>query len=303
MSLGNFLGRELMAGLARLDSSMFFGAWAGGNPADVRQRARFNPVLYREDHVHSHPEYCHLLSGKCRFSFEHRTAELEPGDVVVCSGGVPHAETFCSKRSAYRLAWWILLDKEPMLHVRRYRAQGGYDVEHVIRLTTLSTNGDERLQILREVAIRALRQRPGLEVLREAMLSVTLELYRQVLKGGEMPFDARADLVRKMTDFVRAHTSRPLALADVAKAVHMSPNYLTSLYHSQTGVSLGKFILAERIALAQRMLRRPESSVKSVGLEVGFSDPFTFSRAFKRITGLAPRAWIRAHGNGRALEE
>jgi AraC-like DNA-binding protein len=101
-----------------------------------------------------------------------------------------------------------------------------------------------------------------------------------------------------MTDFVRTHTARPLALADVARAVHMSPNYLTSLYHSQTGMSLGRFILTERIALAQRMLRRPESSVKSVGLEVGFSDPFTFSRAFKRITGVAPRTWIRTQGSG-----
>ena len=54
-----------------------------------------------------------------------------------------------------------------------------------------------------------------------------------------------------------------------------------------------------RIALAQRMLRQPESSVKSVGLEVGFSDPFTFSRAFKRITGVAPRSWIRSQGNDR----
>lgn len=184
MSLGDFLGQELMSGVARLDGSMFFGAWAGGNPIEVRRRARFNPVLYREDHVHQHPEFCHLLSGKCRFSFEHRTSELEPGDVVVCSGGVPHAETFCNKRSAYRLAWWILLEKDPMLHVRRYRAQGGYDVEHVIRLTTLSTYGEERLQILREIAGRASRQRPGLEIFREAMLSVILELYRQVLKGG-----------------------------------------------------------------------------------------------------------------------
>jgi AraC-like DNA-binding protein len=300
MSLADFLGRELMSGLAGLDASQLFGAWAGGNPSEVRRRARFNPVLYREDHVHAHPEFCHLISGHCRFSFEHRTADLEPGDVVVCPGGVPHAETFCSSRSSYRLAWWTLLAGDPMLHVHRYRGQGGYDVEHIIRLTSLSSYAEERLRVLRELAAASLRQRPAVEALREAMLSVTLELYRQILKGGETPLDARAELVRKMTDFVRTHTARPLALADVAKAVHMSPNYLTSLYHSQTGVSLGRFILTERIALAQRMLRQPESSVKSVGLEVGFSDPFTFSRAFKRITGLAPRIWIRTQGSGRA---
>jgi AraC-like DNA-binding protein len=299
MSLADFLGRELMSGLAGLDPSQLFGAWSGGNPSESRRRAHFNQALWAESHAHPQPEYCQLITGRCCFSFQHRTAELEPGDMVVCPGGVPHAETFCRSRRGYRLAWWILTDKAPMLHVRRYRSRGGYDVEHVIRLATLSMEGEERIKILRERAARSSRERPDIETLREAMLSVALELYRQILRGEETTFDARADLVRKMTDFVRAHPTQPLALADVAKAIHMSPNYLTSLYHSQTGVSLGRFILTERIALAQRMLRQPDSSVKSVGLEVGFSDPFTFSRAFKRITGLAPRSWIRSQGNGR----
>jgi methylphosphotriester-DNA--protein-cysteine methyltransferase len=34
-------------------------------------------------------------------------------------------------------------------------------------------------------------------------------------------------------------------------------------------------------------------------IELGFSDPFTFSRAFKLIAGLAPRTWARANGAGR----
>jgi AraC-like DNA-binding protein len=299
MSLADFLGRELVSSLAGLDSKQLFGAWVGGNPSEARKRTRFNGGFYREDHVHPHQEYCQLISGRCRFSFEHRTAELKPGDMVACPGGVHHAETFFSSRSSYRLAWWILLEKEPMFHVRRYRGRGGYDVEYIIWLTQLSGYGEERLRVLRELAARSTRQRPPIEVLREALLSVTLELYRQILKSGETPFDARAELVRKMTDFVRAHSARPLALADVAKAVHMSPNYLTSLYHSQTGVSLGRFILTERIALAQRMLRQPLASVKSVGLDVGFSDPFTFSRAFKRITGLAPRSWLQSQAISR----
>lgn len=196
------------------------------------------------------------------------------------------------------MAWWILLQDKPMLHVRRYRHKGGYDVEHVVRLGSLSNYGERRLECMRQLAARAISERPSIEALREAMLSVTVEVYRQVLNDGENPVDARAELARKMTDFVKARSGGPLTLADVAKAVHMSPNYLTSLFHSQTGVPLGRFILSERVALAQRMLAMPKSSVKSVGLELGFSDPFTFSRAFKRVTGLAPRAWKRRQENG-----
>jgi len=310
MSLAEFLGRELISGLARLDASHLMGAWEGGNPSERRRRGQFSQLLcrendmhpYCEDDVHPHHEFCHLLTGRCCLSFKHQTSELKPGDIVACTGGIPHAETVCKSNVGYRLAWWVLLDDDPMLHVRRYRSKRGYDVEFVIRLTSLSFYGKERLDILREMAASSVRHAPDVEALREAMLSVAVELYRRILTGGETAFDARAELARRITDFVRAHSERPLSLADVAKAVHMSPNYLTSLYHSQTGVSLGRYIKTERIALAQRMLCKPDSSVKSVGLGLGFSDPFTFSRVFKRITGTAPRAWKRAQGvlNGSA---
>jgi AraC-like DNA-binding protein len=294
MSLADFIGQELISGLARLDASHLMGGWEGGSPSEMRRRGRFSQILYNEDDMHPHHEFCQLLTGQCCLSFKHQTSELEPGDIVVLAGGIPHAETVCKKNIGYRLLWWVLNDDQPMLHVRRYRGDKGYDVEYVIRLTSLSGYGKERINVLRGLAAESAGQKPSLEAIREAMLSVAVELYRQILKAGETPLDARAELARKITDFVRAHSGRPLALADVAKAVHMSPNYLTSLYHSQTGISLGRFIKTERIVLAQRMLRQPDSSVKSVGLGLGFSDPFTFSRAFKRITGTAPRAWKRS---------
>jgi len=178
------------------------------------------------------------------------------------------------------------------MHVCRYHRSEGYQLEHLIKLTTLSADGEDRLNVLRKLAVRSLRQRPEIEMLREAILSILIELYRQTLRCKESRFDARADLAHKITDFVREHANKPLMLTDVAKVVQMSPNYLTAFYHSATGVSLGRFIQAERIDRAKRMLRQQGCSVKLVSIELGFSSPFTFSRAFKNVTGVAPSHWI-----------
>ena len=132
--------------------------------------------------------------------------------------------------------------------------------------------------------------------LREAMLTLTLALYRRVLDGGEAQLDSRAQLVRRAAEHVRANAGRALALADVAQAAQVSPNYLTSLFRAETGTPLGRFILGERIALAQRRLREAGATVKAVALELEFADPFTFSRAFKRVTGRTPKSWIGASG-------
>ena len=39
---------------------------------------------------------------------------------------------------------------------------------------------------------------------------------------------------------------------------------------------------------AAALLQQPGAMVKTVGAEVGFSDPFHFSRAFKRHFGISP---------------
>ena len=87
--LSEFLGCELVEKLARLERHRIFGAWEGGNPSEVRQKAQFAPVLYGEEHSHPHQEACLLLSGQCRFSFQHRVSILKAGDMILCPAHVP----------------------------------------------------------------------------------------------------------------------------------------------------------------------------------------------------------------------
>lgn len=259
---------------------------------DRRRPMKFAPVLYGEDHSHGHAELCLLLEGQCRFSLEHRGCVLRAGDLVVCPAGVPHAEAYVRPGTGYRLAWWSLSRSDPRLHATRYSRRGGFAIEHLMALDLLPAVAQERLEVLRLLATG--RAAPGVNELREAMLTVALALYRRVLDGGAAQLDSRAQLVRRAADFVRAGADRPLSLAEVAQAVHVSPNYLTGLFRKETGVSLGRFILGERVARAQQQLASSDASVKTVALGLGFADPFTFSRTFKRVTGQSPLAWRSA---------
>jgi len=299
VSLTAFLGRELVSALSGLEAARVLGPWRGARPAERRRRRKFSPVLYGEDHAHGHAELCLLLAGRCRFSFERAGCSLEPGDLVVCPAGTAHAEAYGRPGAGYRLVWWSLHEGEPSLHATRYSQRGGFQVEHRMSLAALPAEARGRLAGLR--AMSAAARPPDVEGLREAMLTVTLALYRRVLDGGEAQHDTRAQLVGRAAEFVRANAARPLALGDVARAVHVSPNYLTGLFRAETGTPLGKFILAERIALAQVRLGRAGATVKAVALELGFADPFAFSRAFKRATGRSPRAWAAARSGSLAM--
>jgi AraC-like DNA-binding protein len=292
--LARFLGQDLVVALGKLDAGQVLGPWRGVRPQECRRKMPFAPVLYDENHAHGHAELCLLLEGCCRFSFDHAGSVLEAGDLVICPAGLAHAEAYCRPGEGYRLAWWNLSEGEPRLHVTRYARRGGFTMDHLMNLALLPADAREKLAVLR--ALAAAPRRPEAEAVREALLTLTLALYRRVLDGGEAQLDTRAQLVRRAADFVRANAGRALALADVARVAHVSPNYLTGLFRAETGTPLGRFILAERIALAQHRLREPGASVKTVALELEFADPFTFSRAFKRVTGRSPRAWIAGGG-------
>jgi AraC-like DNA-binding protein len=289
VSLTRFLGGELVSALGGLEPARVLGPWRGRRPAERRRRARFVPVFYGEDHAHDHAELCLLLAGRCHFSFGHAGCVLEPGDLVVCPAGQPHAESWRRRGESYRLAWWNLHEGEPTLHVTHYARRGGFALVHQLSLAALPAEARGRLDTLR--ALAAAKTAPDVEAFREALLTLALALYRCARESGEAQLDTRALLVRRAAEFVRAEAHRPLALAEVARAVHVSPNYLTGLFRATTGAPLGRFVLEERIALAQRRLRVTGATVKTVALELGFADPFTFSRAFKRVTGKAPRVW------------
>ncbi|MBT3297190.1 MAG: AraC family transcriptional regulator [Verrucomicrobia bacterium] len=44
------------------------------------------------------------------------------------------------------------------------------------------------------------------------------------------------------------------------------------------------------------MLEHTDLLVEEIAFDVGFSDPFHFSRVFRTIIGLSPRAWRKRQG-------
>jgi AraC family transcriptional regulator of arabinose operon len=55
-----------------------------------------------------------------------------------------------------------------------------------------------------------------------------------------------------------------------------------------------------RMNHAAGMLVREGMSVKQVAIELGYEDPFTFSRRFKKAMGLSPRQFNEKYRNGDA---
>jgi AraC-like DNA-binding protein len=110
-------------------------------------------------------------------------------------------------------------------------------------------------------------------------------------RGKEEEVDGPID---RATRFMRDKLAEPISLADVAAASHASISHLNRLFKENTGFPPMAYLTHLRMIEACRLLDTTDWKVAAVGMDVGYRDPYHFSRVFSRVIGESPRAYRRA---------
>ncbi|MDP2697621.1 AraC family transcriptional regulator [Thalassospira sp.] len=101
---------------------------------------------------------------------------------------------------------------------------------------------------------------------------------------------------RKMVlaaDYIRAHCTDAITLADICGAAGVSASYLVRAFKRVYGMTPHAYVINCRIACARAALRRG-GRIVDVALDCGFADQAHFSRQFKRLTATTPGNYARA---------
>jgi ligand-binding sensor domain-containing protein/signal transduction histidine kinase/DNA-binding response OmpR family regulator len=76
-----------------------------------------------------------------------------------------------------------------------------------------------------------------------------------------------------------------------AQEIGLSKSTLYRKMKSITGLSANKFVQVVRLKKAARLLKETEMGISEIAYEVGFNDPYYFSRAFKENFGVSPKKY------------
>lgn len=79
-----------------------------------------------------------------------------------------------------------------------------------------------------------------------------------------------------------------LSLQEVAKAVRISPTYLSRLLKQETGISFIDYLTGVRVQKAIQLMNDPAVKLYEVAELVGYSNQHYFSTAFKKVLGVSP---------------
>lgn len=201
----------------------------------------------------------------------------------------------------------VLLIEPGMVHTFRYLGDGARGLIAGMHLELATTGswltGDYRLAVTPERVTRGadasyLRQRfqrlaeiyhnyhPYRDLQTSAIArEIVLILAGQWRQPAHLVTSPR---LQAMITFIRANLAQPLSRQQLATAFGVTPEHINLLFRKELGMTPSAVINRERVMLAYRLIHEQGHSVKEAAYAVGYTDPFYFSRVFKKVLGVAP---------------
>lgn len=123
------------------------------------------------------------------------------------------------------------------------------------------------------------------ESLRDAACSIQY-------KRKPLPTDI-SPKTRRVALYIQANYRSNLSVASLSELAEITPNYLSSIFKKEMGISLISFITKTRIDAACELLLNTNMVLKEICSEVGFPDVRHFSKVFRNIMNVSPGEYRR----------
>ncbi len=126
---------------------------------------------------------------------------------------------------------------------------------------------------------------------RAASLVVTLIAEILAPERTAAPHADSEQLLEKARSLMAEDLYGAVNLAAIAETLGISGAQLNSVFKSFTSMTPYQYYISVKIQKAKEMLENGGLSIREVASRLGFSDPYYFSRLFRRKVGLPPSRW------------
>lgn len=97
--------------------------------------------------------------------------------------------------------------------------------------------------------------------------------------------------LKRTIEYINDNLSLDLSLNALAAMLGMSPYYFERLFKQSVGYTPHQYILHCRIERAKQLLRNTQQPIMEIACQVGCKNHSHFSKLFRQLTGMSPRAY------------
>ncbi len=108
------------------------------------------------------------------------------------------------------------------------------------------------------------------------------------------------EVVEMVAAYIMEHIAESdLSVENIADRFHFHPVYLNRIFRKEKQVSIGQFIINERMKLAALLLKEGCCSVTEVAERVGYAHYTNFYNMFKKTYKISPVQYVEEHVGGK----
>jgi AraC family transcriptional regulator len=94
--------------------------------------------------------------------------------------------------------------------------------------------------------------------------------------------------LRRVLAYLEEHLAEDITVTDLANVACLSVFHFTRAFAATMGVPPHRYVSRRRLESAKAMIARGRASLSEIALDCRFSSQSSFTRAFRRATGLTP---------------
>ncbi len=258
-----------------------------------------------ELHTHECSELVVVLGGRASHRDAAGSHPIAAGDVFVVHPGVRHGYAASDRLDLVNVVFdraHFAAPLESLRDLAGFRAL--FDLEPTARqsagvapalsLPAAALGAVESLlvQLQRELEGKA----PGY---RELACAHFVHLLVVLARSYESRPQAAAKRLLRIAAVVRQLEEQPAApatISSLAASCGLSPSALIRAFAAAVGTTPIDFAIRQRVRLGATLLRTTARGITSIAFDAGFQDGNYFSRQFRRVMGMSPRAYRARRG-------
>jgi len=256
----------------------------------------FSPPPYVQifDNASYFSEVACVVGGKCVITLNGKSYLLREGDLCLVNHGIKNFESYLEKNIGYEVIWLshrTVFDLR--VHHARYHPAASYEaVSHLAMKIK-----PESSQLLEDIFLVP-EPRKHFGLIRGKMVTWFTAISENIRQGNYIKKVNTARLryqttlktkrIRPAVEYIKKHYREKLTLRDIAAQVGLSSAYFCVFFKEAYDLSLFDFIIDLRLKEACRLLKTTVLNVSEISPQVGYANPYFFSRIFKKWFGLPP---------------
>ena len=94
--------------------------------------------------------------------------------------------------------------------------------------------------------------------------------------------------LKTIEQYIEQNLDKPLLCSEIAKAVYLSPDYISRLFHKEKGMPLKEYITLSKMNAARNMIITTTLPISLIATKVGYDNFSHFSKVYKKVMGTTP---------------